>query len=144
MNDLVLGDVCIAQAWSGEAHQAEQDAKELGRTIIYVVPKEGTTLWIDCIAIPVGAPHPINAHKFINFLLRPEISAKITNKTKLPTVVDSALPYIDKTIKDNKAIYPEPDIMEKLHLNAPQTNDESLKFDRERTKKWINIRLNRY
>lgn len=143
MNDLVLGDVCIAQSWSGDAHQAEHDAKELGRNIIYVVPKEGTTLWIDCMAIPVGSPHPINAHKFINFLLRPEISARITNKTKLPTVIDAALPMIEKQIKNNQGIYPKPDVMKKLHLNSPQTSDESLKFDRARTKAWINVRLNR-
>ena len=143
MNDLVLGDVCIAQSWSGDAHQAEHDAKELGRNIVYVVPKEGTTMWIDCMAIPVGSPHPINAHKFINFLLRPEICARITNKTKLPTVIDAALPLIDKDIQANKAIYPKPDVMKKLRLDAPQTSDASLKFDRERTKAWINIRLNR-
>lgn len=143
MNDLVLGDVCIAQSWSGDAHQAEHDAKELGRNIVYVVPKEGTTLWIDCMAIPVGSPHPINAHKFINFLLRPEISARITNKTKLPTVIDAALPMIEKEIKNNKGIYPKPDVMKKLRLDTPQTSDESLKFDRERTKAWIKIRLNR-
>jgi putrescine transport system substrate-binding protein len=143
MNDLVLGDVCIAQSWSGDAHQAERDAKELGRNIVYVVPKEGTTMWIDCMAIPVGSPHPINAHKFINFLLRPEICARITNKTKLPTVIDAALPLIDKDIQANKAIYPKPDVMKKLRLDAPQTSDASLKFDRERTKAWINIRLNR-
>jgi putrescine transport system substrate-binding protein len=95
------------------------------------------------MAIPVGSPHPTNAHKFINFLLRPEISAKITNKTKLPTVIDAALPMIDTDIKNNKAIYPKPDVMRKLRLDAPQASDESLKFDRERTKAWINIRLNR-
>ena len=143
MNDLVLGDVCVAQAWSGEAQQAEEEAKELGRNIVYVVPKEGTTLWIDCMAIPVGSPHPTNAHKFINFLLRPEISAQITNKTKLPTVIDAALPMVDEDIRNNKAIYPNPAVMKKLRLDAPQTSDESLTFDRERTKAWINIRLNR-
>lgn len=143
INDLVLGDVCIAQAWSGDAQQAEDDAKELNRNIVYIIPKEGTTLWIDCMAIPVGSPHPTNAHKFINFLLRPEISAKITNKTKLPTTIDAALPMIDKKIRTNKAIYPNAEIMKKLYLNKPETSLESLAFDRERTKAWIDIRLKR-
>ncbi|MDP3371596.1 MAG: extracellular solute-binding protein [Candidatus Paracaedibacteraceae bacterium] len=143
INDLVLGDVCVAQAWSGDAQQAEIDAKELKRNIAYIIPKEGTTLWIDCMAIPVGSPHPINAHKFINFLLRPEISAKITNKTKLPTTIDAAFPMIEKAIQKNKSIYPNKEVMKKLHLNKPQTSHESLKFDRERTKAWINIRLNK-
>jgi len=143
MNDLVLGDVCVAQAWSGEAQQAAEEAKELGRNIVYVIPKEGTTLWIDCMAIPVGSPHPINAHRFINFLLRPDISAKIINKTKLPTVIDKALPMVNADIRNNKEIYPKPEVMKKMYLNAPQTSDESLEFDRKRTKAWINIRLSR-
>ncbi len=142
MNDLMLGEVCIAQAWSGEAHQAEQSAKELGRNILYIVPKEGTSIWIDCMAVPLGSPNPLNAHKFINFLLRPDISAKITNKTKLPTVVDASLPLINEDLKNNKSIYPNPDIMDKLRLDGTQTTDKSLKFDHKRTKAWINIRLN--
>lgn len=143
INDLVLGDTCIAQAWSGEVQKAEEEAKELGRTIIYVVPKEGTTLWIDCIAIPVGAHHPTNAHKFINFLLRPDNAAKITNYAKLPTSIETALPMVHKELRQNKAIYPKPELMAKLHLDAPQTSEKSLTYDRIRTKAWTMIRLNR-
>ncbi len=143
INDLVLGDTCIAQAWSGEAQKAEEEAKELGRTIIYIVPEEGTTLWIDCIAIPVGAPHPTNAHRFINFLLRPEIAAKITNYSKIPTVIEASLIMVDNDLRQNKAIYPKPDLMKKLRLDAPQTSEKSLNYDRLRTKAWTMIRLNR-
>ena len=85
VNELVAGESCLAQAWSGEAQMAQERANEVGKKvhIKYVVPEEGGTLWIDGIVIPKGAPHPKNAHKFINFLLKPEHAAEVANFTRL-------------------------------------------------------------
>lgn len=143
VNDIVMGDSCIAQGWSGEAHEAIREAKELGRNIKYILPKEGTTLWIDCIAIPVGAPHPKNAHSFINFLLRPDIAAKITNKILMPTTVTESLKLIDKEIRNDLSIYPSKETMLKLHLDKPQKDAKSLEYDKLRTRTWAKVRLNR-
>ncbi len=143
INDLVMGDVCIAQAWSGEAQQAEEEAKEVGRNIKYVIPKEGTTLWIDCVAIPVGAPHPKNAHLFINFLLRPEVSAKITNHTNIPTAVHESYKLVDARIRANPSVFPSKEVMKKLYLDKPQTDEKSMNYDRLRTRAWSKVRLNR-
>ncbi len=143
INDLVMGDSCIAQGWSGEAQQAEQEAKDVGRNIKYIIPKEGSTLWIDCIAIPVGAPHPRNAHIFINFLLRPDISAKITNQTKIPTVVQEGYKLIDAHIRNNPNIFPSKEVMAKLYLDKPQVDEKSIYYDRLRTRAWAKVRLNR-
>jgi len=68
VNDIVLGDTAIALVWSGEAQEAIRDAKEQGKNIEYFIPPEGSIAWIDAMAIPRGAPHPKNAHAFINFL----------------------------------------------------------------------------
>jgi putrescine transport system substrate-binding protein len=138
-----MGDSCIAQGWSGEAHGAIREAKELGRNIKYIIPKEGSTLWVDCIAIPVGAPHPKNAHIFINFLLRPDISAKITNNTLIPTTVQESLKLINENIRNDPSIYPSEEIMLKLHLDKPQKDAKSMEYDKLRTRTWAKVRLNR-
>ncbi|MBY0462173.1 MAG: extracellular solute-binding protein [Alphaproteobacteria bacterium] len=143
VNDIVMGDSCIAQGWSGEAHEAIREAKELGRNIKYIVPKEGTTVWVDCLAIPVGAPHPKNAHIFINFLLRPDISAKITNNILIPTTVVASLKLIDENIKNDPSIYPLKETMLKLHLDKPQKDAKSMEYDKLRTRTWAKVRLNR-
>jgi|CryBogDrversion2_8_1035294.scaffolds.fasta_scaffold00077_8 putrescine transport system substrate-binding protein len=143
VNDIVMGDSCIAQGWSGEAHEAIREAKQLGRNIKYIIPKEGSTLWIDCIAIPVGAPHPKNAHIFINFLLKPDISAKITNNTLMPTTVQGSLKLINENIRNDLSIYPSKEIMLKLHLDKPQKDAKSMEYDKLRTRTWAKVRLNR-
>lgn len=143
MNDLIMGDVCLAQTWSGEIQKAEIEARELGRRIRYVVPKEGTTLWIDCMAVPKGAPHPKNAHTFINFMLRPDISARLTNETKLPTIKLDSLPMVHEDIRNNATVYPPKSVMVKLQLDAPHLDSAGMAFDRLRTRAWAHVRLNK-
>lgn len=143
MNDVILGDIAVAQAWSGEAHQVKEEAKQMKRRIIYTIPKEGAILWIDCIAIPKGAPHPKNAHKLINFLMRPDIAARITNHTKIPTAMNKAQAFVDQAILNDRTIYPPLEVMQKLFMIKHDMTPKGLFFDRERTKLWTEIRLNR-
>ncbi len=139
VNELVGGESCLAQAWSGEAQLAQDRADEVGKKIHirYVVPKEGGTLWIDAIAIPKGAPNFENAHKFIDFLLRPKISARIANAIKLAIANKQATPYIEDKIKLDPTIYPKPDVMARLKLDQPQ----NAAYERYRTRLWTEFRL---
>ncbi|MDR3285268.1 MAG: extracellular solute-binding protein [Holosporales bacterium] len=127
--DLVLGDICITQAWSGGAIKAIEDAEKIGRKIKYIIPKEGCDLWIDVIAIPVGAPHRKNAHKFINFLLRPEISAQITNKSQIATMVCESKKYIEQEILENTVIFPSKEIIEKLFFQPPFLGKDGKRYN---------------
>ncbi len=139
VNELVGGESCLAQAWSGEAQLAQDRADEVGKKIHirYVVPQEGGTLWIDCIAIPKGAPHVNNAHKFIDFLMRPQVSARIANAIKLAVANKAATAYIDPKIKNDPTIYPKVDVMAKLKLDKPQ----NASYERYRTRLWTEFRL---
>ncbi|WP_051908786.1 extracellular solute-binding protein [Candidatus Odyssella acanthamoebae] len=139
VNELVGGESCLAQAWSGEAQLAQDRANEVGKNIHirYVVPEEGGTLWIDAMAIPAGAPHPKNAHKFIDFLMDPKNSARISNAIKLAVANKAAIPYIEDKIKSDPTIYPKPAMMAKLKLDKPQ----NLTYDRHRTRLWTQFRL---
>jgi spermidine/putrescine-binding protein len=84
---LVAGDVWIAQLWNGDTAQAKvEEAK-----IEYVLPKEGAGIWTDSLVIPANAPHKRAAHEFMNFILRPEIAASISDFTGYGTPVQPAM-----------------------------------------------------
>ena len=144
VNDIVLGDTAIALVWSGEAQQAIIEAKEQGKSIEYFIPPEGGITWIDAMAIPQGAPHPKNAHAFINFLLKPHIAARICQNTLHGVAVSRAKKYMSDDILNNEGIYPGKNILKKLFLNAPPKTFNEIQFERERTRVWAKIRLNEY
>ncbi|MDR1597578.1 MAG: extracellular solute-binding protein [Holosporales bacterium] len=139
--DLVLGDVCVAQAWSGEALRAIDDARKIGRHIRYIIPKNGGDIWIDAIAIPIGAPHVNNAHAFINFLLRPDISAQITNQTQIATMVAEAKPLIKKEILTNTLIFPTHDTLKSLQISPVFTGQAAEAYERIRMRMWAQIKM---
>ncbi|CAG0910929.1 unnamed protein product, partial [Cyprideis torosa] len=81
INDLANGEICVSMGWNGDMLIARDRAREAdsGIEISYVVPKEGAVIWVDNLAIPADAPHPENAHLFINYLMEPEVIAAMTN-----------------------------------------------------------------
>lgn len=139
MNEVVSGESCLAQAWSGEAQSAQERADEVGRKvkIRYTVPQEGGTMWIDAIVIPKEAPHPKNAHKFINFLLRPDVSAKISNATHIAVANTAALEFVEEDIKNDPTVYPPKELLDRLELDRPQDVD----YERKRTRYWTQMRV---
>lgn len=84
---LVAGDVWIAQLWDGDTMQARVEQPE----IAYVLPKEGAGIWTDSLVIPASAPHKNAAHAFMDYVLRPEVGASISNFTGYGTPNKAAL-----------------------------------------------------
>jgi putrescine transport system substrate-binding protein len=107
---LASGEACLALSYSGDVIQAAARAAEAGRKdpIRYVAPKEGAQLWFDMLAIPADAPHPAEAHAFINFLLRPEVIAGITNQVRYANAVPASSGSIKPDILADPSIYPPP------------------------------------
>ena len=108
INDLANGDVCIAMGWSGDVIQAADRAAEAdnGNEILYIIPQEGAGLWFDMLAIPKDAKHPENAHKFINFLLRPDIIAEITNYVAFANPNPPSWKLVEPEIREDTSIFP--------------------------------------
>ena len=81
MNGLANQEVCIAMSWSSDYANARARARAVGVDVhlAFTVPKEGANLNFSSLLIPEGAPHPEAAYQFINFILRPEVIAEITN-----------------------------------------------------------------
>lgn len=111
INALANGDACVVVGWSGDIFQAAARAEESknGVEIAYVIPKEGTAMWFDMMAIPKDAKHPNNAHLFINFILRPEIAAEISNYVAYASANKASLTLLDPELLANTGVYPTPE-----------------------------------
>lgn len=114
---LIRGDVWIAQCYSGDALQAAAaDEKQRSGDIGYVIPKEGGTLWVDNICIPKNAPNRDLAHRFIDYLLRAEVSAAISNEVSYANPNEAAQKLIHKEILENRAANPTEDELKRCSL----------------------------
>ncbi|MGO8857897.1 MAG: extracellular solute-binding protein [Steroidobacteraceae bacterium] len=113
---LANGDLCVALAYNGNVVQAQKRAKEAenGTEIDYAIPKEGSLLWFDLLAIPRDAPHLANAHLFINYLMDPHVIANISNAIGYANANLAATALLDPSIAADPAIYPTTDQMRRL------------------------------
>ncbi len=108
ITDLANGDLCVAIGWSGDAFQAKARAEEAnnGQVIKYSIPKEGTAVWADMMAIPKDAKNVDAAHAWINYILDPKVGADITNLIWYSSPNKASLPYIHEEIRNNPGIFP--------------------------------------
>jgi putrescine transport system substrate-binding protein len=138
INDLANGDLCVAFGYSGDMVQARNraaDAKN-GVIIAYSIPQEGAMMWIDMMAIPKDAPHPDNAFKFIDFILRPEIVAAISNTVAYANPNRLATDLVDEEIRNDPNIYPPAAVRARLFFDKPVTQD----YERARTRAWTRVK----
>jgi putrescine transport system substrate-binding protein len=133
---LANGEICIALGWSGDVLQARDRAAEAGldHVIKYYVPKEGTIIWFDLLAIPQDAPHPENAHAFINFLQRPEVAAANSNFINYANGNSASFGLIDETVRNDPAIYPPADVRAKLFPDLAESEEFSRLLNRSWTR----------
>ena len=96
---LISGDVAMAHCWSGDAFRAAA----VKPSIRYVIPKEGTTQFIDTVCIPKSASHKAIAEQFINYLLHPEVNAKVTEATRFGTTVAETRNYLPESYATTRA-----------------------------------------
>ena len=106
--DLANGDICVAVDWSGDIPLVRESARSAGNGVIldFAIPREGSVSNFDVLAIPADAPHPRNAHLFINYLLRPEIAARNTAAVKYASGVAGARALLAGDVRDDPAVYP--------------------------------------
>ena len=108
--DLLLAeevDICVE--WNGDMLQVIAEDDDLA----YVVPDEGGYLWQDTIAIPTGAPHPMNAHSFINYLMDAEVAASIAEFIQFGTPNAAGRALTSPEYRDNPAIFPSAEVLAK-------------------------------
>ena len=120
---LAKGEICLAVGYSVDSFLARDQAREVnnGIEINYALPEEGAPIMLDNLAIPKEASHVEEAYAFIDFLLRPDIAARNTNFTHMANGVLASKNLIDKSISDNKSIYPDTAVMQRLFV--PKEHD---------------------
>ncbi len=135
---LTSGELCLALTWSGDVEAARNRAKEAstGANIAYLVPREGALMTLDMMGIPADAPHPRNAEIWMNYLLRPDVIAKITNFIKYPNGNAAAFPLVDLAIRDDASVYPDAATRARLVTHTAA----SLEYSRLVTREWTRFR----
>jgi spermidine/putrescine transport system substrate-binding protein len=104
---LASGEVDLAMEWNGDIIQVMAEDDDLS----YSVPKEGSLLWQDCVCIPKGAPHPENAHAFINYLLDADAGVHIADTIQYATANAAAKAKMDEKYTGNPGIFPPDEII---------------------------------
>ena len=138
IDDLGNGEICLALGYSGDVFIAADAAAEAGQGVEvgYTIPKEGAATLMDLLAIPADAPHPDNAHAFINFIMKPEVVAGITNYVFYANPNLKATEFVDAEVKDNPGIYPPAETVAKafaLTAHSPE-------FEETLTRTWTRIK----
>lgn len=141
ISDLANGNICVAIGYSGDIYQAKSRAEEAanGVTIKYQIPKEGAGTFFDMLAIPADAKNVDEAHTFINYLLKPEVIASITNYVQFPNGNAAATPLVDDSIRLDPGVYPTKEVLQKLYTFP----DLDAKTQRAMTRSWTRIKSGR-
>jgi putrescine transport system substrate-binding protein len=137
LNALANGDICLSLIFSGDAGIAKTRAEEAnnGVSIEYFIPKEGAQIWFDMMAMPSDAPSTDNAYAFLNYLLEPEVMAKISNFVTYPNAVPASYAMIDEEVKGDPALFPTPELMNNLFTVTPYDQ----RVQRTVTRLWTKI-----
>ncbi|MGR3761367.1 polyamine ABC transporter substrate-binding protein [Roseobacteraceae bacterium NS-SX3] len=138
INALANGDICVAVGWSGDILQARDRAAEAdnGVEIAYHAPKEGAQMWFDQMAIPVDAPNPDAAHKFLNFIMEPENMAAASNYVYYANGNKASQDHLVEDVIGDPAIYPDETTLNNLFTTTPYEP----KVQRTVTRLWTKIK----
>jgi spermidine/putrescine transport system substrate-binding protein len=109
---LISGEVWLSQLWVGDTLMAKDENNDID----YCIPKEGCEIWDDNLAIPKTAPHKYTAEVWMNYCLRPEVSAAVSNFVHYATPLEAAKMRINKEDLNNPGIYPSPEVMKRLEF----------------------------
>ena len=125
INDMAGGSICVALGWSGDINIARQRAIDgkTGQNIQALIPRTGGLLFFDVMVIPVDAPRPGNAHKFINYLLRPEVHASLTNKVFYANPNTESKKFIRPEVASNPTVFLAPADLARMIAPDSLNND---------------------
>src|SRR5471032_493151 len=140
VSDLANGNICAVIGFNGDVVQAATSAKEAknGIQIGYSIPDEGSTLWLDMVVMPKSAPHEKNGYTYMNYLLRPEVIANITNSIHYANPNLAADALVVPEVKQDLAIYPPKSVMDKLFT----VEDLPANIARLTTRLWTKLKTN--
>jgi putrescine transport system substrate-binding protein len=137
VDDLATGELCVIIASNGDAMQAQERTRIAGNgeQVRYSIPREGAVMWFDVAAVLADAPHPGNAHRFIDFLMDPAIAAENSNAIHFPNGNAASQPLTDPELT-NTAIFPKQELASRLIPERAKSEE----YVRLRTRMWTRFR----
>jgi putrescine transport system substrate-binding protein len=118
INDLASGALCVVMGFSGDINIARQRALDskakVKQDIVALLPSSGSTMFFDSMAIPFDAPHPRNAHLFINYIMRAEVHAALTNKVFYANPNAASKKHVKKEVAENPSVFLDAANLKKL------------------------------
>jgi putrescine transport system substrate-binding protein len=138
LNGLANRELCVAMSWSSDYALSHARAMAVGVNVnlAFTVPKEGANETFSSLLIPEGAPHPEAAYQFLNFIMRPDIIAEITNAIYYGNDNIASRPLVNPKILHDETIYPTPEIEARLYKSA----EVNAATERLRTRTWTRIK----
>jgi putrescine transport system substrate-binding protein len=138
INALANGESCIAMGWSSDYATAVERARAAGLDLklAFTIPKEGASSVINGWLIPFDAPHVEEAHEFINYMLRPEVIAKVTNDIHFPNENPASRPFVNPAILNEPTLYPPPAVRARVFIPG----ELKPSVERLRTRTWTRIK----
>ena len=124
---LANGDLCLSVGYNGDVMQARDRAREAnkGMDIDYTVPKEGSIVWFDMLAIPKDAPNPESAYAYLNYIMNPQVIADISNFKRYANGNAASQPLVLPAVKDDPRIYPPLEQRQKLAVQLADSADQT-------------------
>lgn len=125
INEMAGGSICVALGWSGDINIARQRAIDgkTGQDIQALIPASGGILFFDMMAIPADAPNATNAHAFINYILRPEVHASLTNKVFYANPNKESQKFVKQEVANNPTVFVDAAKMATMKAPKALTND---------------------
>ena len=116
INNMASGSICLTVGWSGDINIARQRAIDgkTGQNIQALLPKKGGLLFFDVMAIPADAANPGNAHTFINYVMRPEVQASLTNTVFYANPNKEGMKFVKPELANNPSIFPSAAELQKM------------------------------
>jgi spermidine/putrescine-binding protein len=114
VDDLAAGELVAAQAYSSDF----QLARQRNPALAFTLPSEGALRWVDSLAVPTDAPHPENPERFIEYYLRPEVSAEVANFARVDTGNAAAEELLDPTLREDPVVFPPAEVLDALAFTA--------------------------
>ena len=124
---LANGDICLAVGYNGDVLQARDRARDAnkGIEIKFNVPKEGSILWFDMLAVPKDAPDPESAYAFLDYMMTPQVAADVSDFRRYATGNAAAEPLVQPAVRDDPGIYPPKELRQKLAVQLADSPDQT-------------------
>lgn len=130
--DLPAGEICLTMAWNGDyafgLKRIEEENVDI--SLAYTVPREGTNLWMDTWVILTDAPNPDLAHLFLDYLMRPQVMASVSNNQRYPNANRASWPFLIPQVIDDPAVLHTPEMMKRIFQRKAYTLKDQRRVNR--------------